>query len=90
MDIKSNYIRFDCTDAVTTDIESEFDALLGKADSIRHAFRKHPLPLFSQLDDKDDLSAMQALGESVQDSAKRIIVLGTGGSSLGGSSAGSD
>ena len=83
MDIKSNYIRFDCTDAVTTDIESEFDALLGKADSIRHAFRKNPLPLFTQLDDKDDLSAMQALGESVQDSAKKIIVLGTGGSSLG-------
>ncbi len=44
MDIKSNHIRFDCTDAVTTDIESEFDALLGKADSIRHAFRKVPLP----------------------------------------------
>ena len=72
MDIKSNHIRFDCTDAVTTDIESEFDALLGKADSIRHAFRKVPLPLFTQLDDKDDLRAMKALGESVQDSAKRI------------------
>ena len=83
MDIMSKYIRFDCTDAVTTDIESEFINLLNKADNVRQAYKKNPLPLFTQLDDKDDLSEMQALGETIREGAKRIVVLGTGGSSLG-------
>ena len=83
MDIMSKYIRFDCTDAVTNDIESEFANLLRKADNVRHAFKENPLPLFTQLDNKEDLSAMQALGETIQEGAKRIVVLGTGGSSLG-------
>ena len=79
----SKYIRFDCTDAVTNDIESEFANLLRKADNVRHAFKENPLPLFTQLDNKEDLSAMQELGETIQEGAKRIVVLGTGGSSLG-------
>lgn len=83
MDIMSKYIRFDCTDAVTNDIESEFANLLSKADNVRHVFKENPLPLFTQLDDTEDLSAMQALGETIQEGAKRIVVLGTGGSSLG-------
>ena len=83
MDIMSKYIRFDCTDAVTNDIESEFANLLRKADNVRHAFKENPLPLFTQLDNKEDLSAMQALGETIQEGAKRVVVLGTGGSSLG-------
>ena len=83
MDIMSKYIRFDCTDAVTPDIESEFINLLNKADNVRQTYKKNPLPLFIQLDDKDDLSEMQALGETIREGAKRIVVLGTGGSSLG-------
>ena len=83
MDIMSKYIRFDCTDAVTNDIESEFANLLRKADNVRHAFKENPLPLFTQLDNKEDLSAMQALVETIQEGAKRVVVLGTGGSSLG-------
>ena len=83
MDIMSKYIRFDCTDAVTNDIESEFANLLRKADNVRHAFEENPLPLVAQLDNQEDLSAVQALGETIQEGAKRIVVLGTGGSSLG-------
>ena len=83
MDIMSKYIRFDCTDAVTPDIESEFINLLNKADNVRQTYKKNPLPLFTQLNDKDDHSEMQALGETIREGAKRIVVLGTGGSSLG-------
>lgn len=83
MDIKSKHIRFDCTDAVTTDIASDLDKLLSKTNNIREAYKQNPLPLFTQLDKTDDLSAMQVLGETIRKDAKRIVVLGTGGSSLG-------
>jgi glucose-6-phosphate isomerase len=83
MEIMSKSIRFDCTDAVTNDIESEFANLLSKADNVRQTFKENPLPLFTQLDNKEDISAMHALGETIQEGAKRIVILGTGGSSLG-------
>ncbi len=83
MEIMSKSIRFDCTDAVTNDIESEFANLLSKADIVRQTFKENPLPLFTQLDNKEDISAMHALGETIQEGAKRIVILGTGGSSLG-------
>ena len=83
MEIMSKSIRFDCTDAITNDIESEFANLLSKADNVRQTFKENPLPLFTQLDNKEDISAMHALGETIQEGAKRIVILGTGGSSLG-------
>ncbi len=47
------------------------------------AYRQNPLPHFLLSQKTDDLAAMQDLAASLAQGASRLIILGTGGSSLG-------
>lgn len=83
MNATSSTVRFDGSGAVTPDIQSGYDALLTRSEAVRQGLKQAPLPLFEKIGDRGELAAMRELSGRIREGARRIVILGTGGSSLG-------
>lgn len=70
-------------DAALAGLSNPLDAELEKAGQLIDHYRNAPLPLFDVPAADDDIAPMQDMAAALSDGAKRIIILGTGGSSLG-------
>lgn len=69
--------------ALTDDSAPHYAAFLEKLSAAHARYQNAPLPHMLLADKQDDLAAMQDMAASLADGASRIILLGTGGSSLG-------
>lgn len=69
--------------AVTPDSQSAYETALADLQDAHERFQKAPLPHMALPHKKDDLAAMQELAAAMAEGATRILILGTGGSSLG-------
>lgn len=69
--------------AVTDDISALHKAALRELAAAHARYQAAPLPHMQLADKSDDLAAMQNMAQELGDGAARILILGTGGSSLG-------
>jgi len=73
----------DTKDALSADMADSFAKWAKQAAHLLADLHKNPLPLFALPAERDDISAMQDLAAKIMAHAKRVIILGTGGSTLG-------
>lgn len=73
----------DLSRAITPDVAPSYDKALETLAAAHRRFQQEPLPHMRLGEKTDDLAAMQALADGLADGAERILILGTGGSSLG-------
>lgn len=71
------------TRALTADIMPRFEALCGHLQARQADYLAKPLPHMLLPERRDDIAAMQEMASGLADGAERILLLGTGGSSLG-------
>jgi len=68
--------------------QESFDASLAQTkaglDWIRGAYEERRWPLLTLLEKRSDLESLQAIAELIQDQSETVLILGMGGSSLGG------
>ena len=69
--------------ALTDDSAPHYAAFLETLSAAHAGYQKAPLPHMALADKQDDLAAMQDMAARLAEGASRIILLGTGGSSLG-------
>lgn len=69
------------TDAALADALARAE---GGLDSLRRHYADNTLPLLRLPEKKDDLAEIQAAARKLADGASDVVILGTGGSSLGG------
>ncbi len=69
--------------ALTDDIAATYPAALAALEAAHERYQAAPLPHMLLGKKTDDVAAMQDVAASLADGASRIIILGTGGSSLG-------
>lgn len=67
---------------------ADLDRLLGEAESgladIKAAYEKKSLPILQLSGQRDDVEALKPVADHYRDSFRDVVILGTGGSSLGG------
>jgi len=73
----------DTKDALSADLTESFEKHTEQAARLLLDLHKNPLPLFALPAMRDDISAMQDMAANIMENAKRVIILGTGGSTLG-------
>ena len=76
-------LDFDISAALTTDTQSAFDTAIKALEAPLAEWRKAPLPHFTLPEKTDDLPALREMAADMAAAFARVIVLGTGGSSLG-------
>lgn len=69
--------------ALTDESAPHYAAFLETLSAAHAGYQKAPLPHMALADKQDDLAAMQDMATRLAEGASRIILLGTGGSSLG-------
>ncbi len=77
------HLNFDHATALSSDVRADFDKAVEALVPIVVGWQEAPLPHFNLPAKTDDLPAMRALAEKMATAFTRIVVLGTGGSSLG-------
>ena len=73
----------DLTRALDASAQPHFDAALAVLSAAHQRYQAAPLPHMQLATKTDDVAAMQELAAHLGDGAARILILGTGGSSLG-------
>lgn len=76
-------MRHNIDRALTPDITAGFEAVCQKLNDARARLIDNPLPHMGLPGRHDDVAEMQAMAKKLADGAERILLLGTGGSSLG-------
>ena len=80
-------MQHNLTRAVTDDIEENYQAALDSLAAAHARYQAAPLPHMLLAEKSDDIAAMHgladALADGLTDGVGRILILGTGGSSLG-------
>ena len=76
-------MKFDLKNALCSQTQAFFDAALTALAAPIERYRATPLPHFLLPQKTDDIAPMRDLAARLGEGAKRIVVLGTGGSSLG-------
>ena len=76
-------LNFDISAALTADTQNSFDKALAALEAPLAEWREAPLPHFALPEKTDDLPALTEMAADMVDAFARVIVLGTGGSSLG-------
>ena len=76
-------MQHNLTRAITDDVRENYEAALAALASAHARYQAAPLPHMQLADKTDDVAAMQDMAGSLADGATRMLVLGTGGSSLG-------
>lgn len=71
------------TRAITDDVADFYEAALAQLTAAHGQYQSAPLPHMHLADKTDDLSAMRDMADALAEGAERILILGTGGSSLG-------
>ena len=71
------------THAVDKAAQSHFDKTIEGLAKAHAVYQKQPLPHMLLAEKTDDIAAMQNMADQLGDGATRILILGTGGSSLG-------
>lgn len=73
----------DLTRAITDDIAVSYEAALAQLNDAHMRYQSAPLAHMRLAEKRDDIAAMRKVADGLADGAARILVLGTGGSSLG-------
>ena len=73
----------DLTRALDAAAQPHFDAALAVLSAAHQRYQEAPLPHMQLVTKTDDVAVMQELAAHLGDGAARILILGTGGSSLG-------
>ena len=73
----------DLTRALDAAAQPHFDAAFAVLSEAHQRYQTAPLPHMQLATKTDDVAAMQELAAHLGDGAARILILGTGGSSLG-------
>lgn len=76
-------MRQTVTRALTINAKPAYDKALRALADAHKRYQNNPLPHMRLGEKTDDLAAMHSLADSLADGAERILILGTGGSSLG-------
>ncbi len=76
-------LQQDLTHALDVAAQPHFDAALAVLGKAHTRYQNAPLPHMLLGDKMDDIAPMQSLAATLGDGAERILILGTGGSSLG-------
>ncbi|MEC8099215.1 MAG: hypothetical protein VX091_03225, partial [Pseudomonadota bacterium] len=76
-------LDFDISAALTADTQSAFDAAIKALEAPLAGWREAPLPHFTLPEKTDDLPDLRDMAADMAVAFARVIVLGTGGSSLG-------
>ena len=76
-------LDFDISAALTADTQSAFDAAIKALEAPLAGWREAPLPHFTLPEKTDDLPDLRDMAAEMAVAFARVIVLGTGGSSLG-------
>ncbi|MEC8586650.1 MAG: glucose-6-phosphate isomerase, partial [Pseudomonadota bacterium] len=76
-------LDFDISAALTTDTQSAFDAAIKALEAPLAGWREAPLPHFTLPEKNGDLPDLRDMAADMAVAFARVIVLGTGGSSLG-------
>lgn len=76
-------MHHDLNRAVTSDIKEYYQKALDALETAHARYQNTPLPHMRLADKNDDLAAMRDMAAALADGASRILILGTGGSSLG-------
>ncbi|MBL6642927.1 MAG: glucose-6-phosphate isomerase, partial [PS1 clade bacterium] len=76
-------LQQDLTHALDAAAQPHFDAALAVLGKAHTRYQNAPLPHMLLGDKTDDIAPMQSLAATLGDGAERILILGTGGSSLG-------
>ncbi|MDA8725304.1 glucose-6-phosphate isomerase [Alphaproteobacteria bacterium] len=71
------------THAIDAAAQPHFDGMVEALSGAHGRYQNRPLPHMLLCDKTDDIAAMQTMADALGDSAARILILGTGGSSLG-------
>ena len=69
--------------AIDAAAQPHFENIMATLTQAHAAYQKQRLPHMTLADKTDDLPAMQHMADALGDGAARILILGTGGSSLG-------
>ena len=76
-------LEFDISAALAADTQSAFDTAIKALEAPLAEWRKVPLPHFTLPEKTDDLPDLREMAADISAAFARVIVLGTGGSSLG-------
>ena len=76
-------LEFDISAALAADTQSAFDTAIKALEAPLAEWRKVPLPHFTLPEKTDDLPDLRDMAADMEVAFARVIVLGTGGSSLG-------
>ena len=76
-------LEFDISAALAADTQSAFDTAIKALEAPLAEWRKVPLPHFTLPEKTDDLPDLREMAADISAAFARVIVMGTGGSSLG-------